>query len=331
MIQPSQDAGSESPAIRRSLDTIPRSPHAIDPLRLVAAQPARPSWLRSAAPSHLDTALRLTAIALLLRPMGQWFVRPAILGAAALLLISPRALRMPAIWLALAFAVAVRIADDWPLADNHIYLLAYWSLAIALSLRSAKPIATLGFNSRVLIGFAFACAVLWKALLAPDFLDGRFFRVTLLTDPRFGEASMLIGGLTADQLQANRKALEPLPHGAALLTPPAVVEPPRLRQLAALSTWGILVLETTVACLMLLPARRRVPILRHVMLLTFCLVTYAFAPVAGFGWLLLVMGAAQTEPHERWLQRLYVIAFLIVLFYAEVPWTGLLLDFSRSS
>ena len=53
------------------------------------------SWLRSAAPTPLDTALRLTAIALLLRPMGQWFVRPAILGAAALLLISPRALRTP--------------------------------------------------------------------------------------------------------------------------------------------------------------------------------------------------------------------------------------------
>lgn len=79
---------------------------------------------------------------------------------------------------------------------------------------------------------------------------------------------------------------------------------------------------------MLLPSRRRVPIFRHVMLLAFCLVTYAFAPVAGFGWLLLVMGAAQTEPHERWLQRLYVVAFLVVLFYAEVPWAGLLLDVS---
>jgi hypothetical protein len=290
------------------------------------ADPPRASWLRSAAPSHLDTALRLTAIALLLRPMGPWFVRPAVLGAAALLLISPRALRMPAIWLGLAVATAVRIADDWPLADNHIYLLAYWSLAIALSLRSPTPVSTLGFNSRVLVGLAFACAVLWKVLLSPDFLDGRFFRVTLLTDPRFGEASMLIGGLTSDQLRANRKALEPLPHGAALATPPAIVEPGRLKWLATLSTLGILALEASVAFLMLFPARRVVPILRHSMLLAFCLVTYAFAPVAGFGWLLLVMGAAQTEPPQRWLQRLYVIAFLVVLFYAEVPWAGLLLD-----
>jgi hypothetical protein len=288
------------------------------------------SWLRSAAPTHLDTALRLTAIALLLRPMGQWSVRPVILGAAALLLIWPRALRMPAIWLGMAIAIAVRVADDWPLADNHIYLLAYWALAIALSLRGAETAPALGFSSRTLLGLAFACAVIWKGVLAPDFLDGRFFRVTLITDPRFGEAAMLIGGLSAGELRANREALAALPHGAVPLTPPAVVEPPRLRLLAAASTWGVLALETAVALLMLIPAGRAVPVLRHVTLLTFCLVTYAFAPVAGFGWLLLVMGAAQLEAHQRWLQRLYVAAFLALLFYAEVPWAGLLLDVSRA-
>src|SRR5262245_62998649 len=110
--------------MRRASSAISSRQDAGPPLYLVALDAPRPSWLRGAAPSHLDTALRLTAIALLLRPMGQWFVRPAILGAAALLLISPRALRTPAIWLGLAGAVAVRIADDWPLADNHIYLLA---------------------------------------------------------------------------------------------------------------------------------------------------------------------------------------------------------------
>jgi len=48
--------------------------------------------------------------------------------------------------------------------------------------------------------------------------------------------------------------------------------------------------------------------------------------VAGFGWLLLVMGAAQTRESESWWRRLYVAAFLLVLFYSEVPWAGLLLD-----
>jgi hypothetical protein len=278
---------------------------------------------------NLETALRLTAIALLLRPMGPWFVRPAILAAAALVLISPRALRTPAVWISISLLIALRIVDDWPLADNHIYLLAYWSLAIGLSLGASDPSGVLAFNSRSLLGLAFAFAVLWKAFLSPDFLDGRFFRVTLLTDPRFGEAAMLIGGLSSDDLERNRRALDPLPHGAELLDPPPIVEPARLRMLATMSTWGILFLEACVAMLMLLPVPSRFRILRHAAILAFCVVTYAFAPVAGFGWLLLVMGAAQADPEQLWLRRTYVAVFLVVLFYAEVPWAALLLDLLR--
>lgn len=277
-------------------------------------------------PFPLDTALRLTAIALLLRPMGPWFARPVILAAAALALISPRALRSPALWCGVALAIAVRIADDWPLADNHIYLLAYWSLAVALSLRDAQPLQTLAFNSRCLVGLAFTLAVLWKAILSPDFLDGRFFRVTLLTDPRFGEAAMLIGALTPEQLNADRVALDPLPHGAELLNPPSVTEPPRLRAFGVVSTWGILCLEASVAILMLLPTRRLIAALRHTGLLVFCCATYAFAPVAGFGWLLLVMGLAQTAADQVRLRQVYVAVFLVVLFYSEVPWASLLLE-----
>jgi hypothetical protein len=105
-----------------------------------------------------------------------------------------------------------------------------------------------------------------------------------------------------------------------------VVEPPRLRLLASVSTWGIVLLEALVALAMLGPPRKAVLVGRHVLLLAFCLITYAFAPVAGFGWLLLVMGAAQAQESDRWLRRLYVASFLLVLFYSEVPWAGLLLD-----
>jgi hypothetical protein len=274
----------------------------------------------------LETTLRLTAIILLLRPMGPWFVRPVMLAAAALVLVSPRVLHTPAVWLGVALAIALRIADDWPLADNHIYLLAYWTLAIALSLRVRGITGSLATTSRWLVGLAFLFAVVWKAALSPDFLDGRFFRVTLLTDPRFGEAAMLMGGLSAAELESNRIALDPLPHGAQLLTPPPVVEPRRLRAFASASTWGILCLEAAVALLMLVPATRIVSRLRHTVLLAFCCVTYAFAPVSGFGWLLLVMGFAQLEPRQKWLGRMYVAVFLVLLFYEGVPWGRLVLD-----
>ena len=277
--------------------------------------------------AQLDTVLRLTAIALLLRPMGPWFVQPVLLALGALALISRRWLRRSGLWAAVSLAIAIRIADDWPLADNHIYLLAYWALAIALALRAEDATEVLAATSRWLIGLAFVCAVLWKAVLSPDFLDQRFFRVTLLTDPRFTEVAMLIGGLSGADVAADRAALAPLPHGAELIDPPVIVEPPRLKAFAAVSTWGIVALETLVAALML--AGSRAAHLRHAALLLFCAVTYAIAPVAGFGWVLLVMGLAQVDPAHVWLARTYVAVFLAVLFYSEVPWPGLLLDAIR--
>ncbi len=282
------------------------------------------------ASPHFDAALRLTAIALLLRPMGPWFVRPVLLALAVLVIVFPRALRYPPVWGCAALLVAVRIAEDWPLADNHIYLLCYWALAIALALRTTDAAATLASTSRWLIGLAFAFAVLWKAGLSPDFLDGRFFRVTLLTDPRFESAAQLIGGLSAEQLDANRQALAVLPEGAELADPPAVQEPPRLQLMARASTWGILILEATLALLMLAPGNTRVTVvLRHALLLSFCAVTYAFAPVAGFGWLLLAMGLAQLDARQVWLARTYVIAFVVVIFYGELPWADLMLGALR--
>ncbi len=282
-------------------------------------------WLRPAACSvAVETALRLTAIALLLRPMGPWFVLPFILCLAALAIVFPRVLRTPATWLGLALLVGIRILDDWPLADNHIYLLGYWCLAVALALRTRDISSVIETSSRWLVGLAFAFAVLWKVMLSPDYLDGRFFRVTVLTDPRFADVATLIGGLTVQELNQNRTALQALPEGAELLDPPHLTEPWRLRTLVLAATWGTVILEIGVALTSLVPGGPFVRRLRHGSLLAFCFSTYAFAPVAGFGWLLLIMGLAQCGQHQRFLRGVYVGAFLLVLVYTEIPWAALL-------
>ena len=286
---------------------------------------ASPGDSHDSSKTH-DDVRRLTAIALLLRPMGEWYVRPVILALAMLALISPAALRRSWLWNALALLIAVRIAGDWPLADNHIYLLAYWCLAIGLAAAAPSPAGALERRSRLRIGLAFAFAVIWKAALVPDFLDGRFFRVTLLTDPRFEDAAVLIGGLTRDQIRANRDALAAMPEGAVPLEPPVIVETARLRRLASVSTVGILLLESVVSVVMLLPSYTTVRVMRHALLLSFCAVTYAFAPVAGFGWLLLAMGLGQCRDQWKLLRVIYVGMFVLVLFYSEVPWAGLLAD-----
>jgi hypothetical protein len=273
-----------------------------------------------------DGVLTLTAIILLLRPLDVWWLAPIVLSAACLSLAVHAVRHAPLTWLVVAALVGARIVIVWPLADNHVYLLAYWCLAIGLALAGPMPATTLSTSSRWLLGAAFAMAVLWKAVLSPDYLDGRFFRVTMLTDDRFADASLVGGGLTRDQLTENRRLLEPLPEGAELLDPPTLVEPHRLRAFAAAATWGGLTLETLVALLCLIPSSGRWLIARHASILAFCATTYALAPVAGFGWLLATMGLAQCRASQRWLRGAYVAVFVLILLYTETPWTGVLAD-----
>ena len=275
-----------------------------------------------------DAVLTLTAIILLLRPFEIWWIAPFVLAAACLSLVFRRVRRAPATWLLVSALVAARIVVVWPLSDNHIYLLAYWCLAIGLALSDSRPTATLSASSRWLLGAAFAMAVVWKAVLSPDYVDGRFFRVTLLTDERFADAALVFGGLSHQQMVENRTFLEPLPEGAALLNPPDFVEPPRLRAFATLATWGGLLLEALIALLCLIPAGGRIQLARLAALLAFCVTTYALAPVAGFGWLIATMGLAHCPLNQpRW-RGAFIAVFVLILLYSEIPWTGVLADWT---
>ena len=256
--------------------------------------------------STVELALRLTAVELLLRPLGGPATRPAALGLAALAVLFPRILRAPATWLALSGLVALSIALDWPVPDNHIYLIGYWCLAAGLALGARNPAATLSQSGRLLLGGAFLFATLWKGILSPDYVDGRFFRVTLLTDERFSDLVTLTTGMSRDTIEANRRALTPLPGGAVAADPPVVEQPAAFRALAASLTWGGLLLEGALALAFLSPTWPGVSLARHALLLAFCGVTYAVAPVAGFGWLLLAMGVSLCGPGDTWLRRAYV-------------------------
>jgi hypothetical protein len=286
------------------------------------------SWVVPGGPTgSIDIALRLTLVVLLLRPMGPWYVAAFVLLLAVVGLISVQVQRAPTTWLALAAFIATHLVVDWPLPDNHLYLLAYWCLGVGIALRLSEPSRALAQTGRQLLGLVFVCAVVWKAALSPDYRDGRFFAVTLLTDERFADAVQLFGGLSKSQLTESRQYLQPLPEGAELLDPPALHATPRFWWMVRAATWGGLLLEAAIALLWLAPVRRpALRVARHTALLVFCLATYAFAPVAGFGWLLLVMGLGTTALDQRGLRAAYISTYCVVLLYAEIPWAGLVVD-----
>jgi hypothetical protein len=266
-------------------------------------------------------ALRLTLLDLLLAPIGEWSVRAPVLLLAGAGLIHAGVLRSPLTWFTLALLGGWRVVADWPLADNHAYLLAYWLLAAALALSGPLPRLDLARSARLLIGLSFAFAVLWKSTLSVDYVDERFFRHLLITDERFEEPAIHLGGMTSADLEAARALIEENRH-VTDKPAPATLETPALRRLASLATWLTLLLESAVASLFLLPDRFRSGRLRDFTLMAFCATTYMIAPVPGFGWLLLAMGIAQCPEDARSTRWSYLACFGLVLLHDNVPWFG---------
>ncbi len=272
----------------------------------------------------IDLALRLTLLDLLLRPIGAWAIRPALLVLAGAALLVPGWHRRPALWFTLTALTAARVVFDWPLADNHAYLICYWCLAVAISLVVSDTRACLALNGRLLIGLVFALASLWKIALSPDFLDGTFLRVTMLQDPRFADWTLLSSGLSVEELDAQRASLD-----RHLDAPPFEVEPgpPLAERFAtvadAITIWTAAV-EFGLAAAFLWWGGGWLARVRHALLICFCATTYAVATVDGFGWLLIAMGVAQCGVAQRGIRALYLLTFVLILGYREVPWEELL-------
>lgn len=290
----------------------------------MAAERARSGLAGWLAEQGDDLPPRLTLLLLLLAPVGGWELRPFELLLASAGLLSVAVLRSPWTWLALTALTGWCVASDWPMSDNHAYLLGYWCLAVLLSRLVPEPAAALATSGRLLVGLSFAFATLWKLVLSPDYLDGTFFRVWLIVDDRFESLARLVGGLSSADLEASRTFLQP-PPTLGVENFPALVEPPALRGAAEVLTFATLALEGLVGLLFLAPVPERRAWLRHAPLLAFCAIAYAVAPVAGFGWLLLAMGLAVVPVGAMRLRLAYVACFALLLLHDAIPWAALVL------
>jgi hypothetical protein len=268
----------------------------------------------------VDLSLRLTLLDMLLRPVGDRTVRPLTLAFAALGLLIPGQLRSKFIWLPLAFLTGLRVFLDWPLPDNHAYLLFYWCLAVSIALFSRDSDHCLAFNGKFLIGLAFAFAVIRKGVLSGDYMDGRFFSIAMLTDPRFEAFTMSVSGLGEYELENMRLFVEQHIDGelpARGLDVPSL--PSKLHLVSEILTYWTVLIESAVAILFLIPSKAAVSRLRDAFLILFCVTTYSVATVEGFGWLLIAMGVSQSGERGRAVRYLYVAAFFLILVYSYMP------------
>jgi hypothetical protein len=264
-----------------------------------------------------DLTLRLGLATLLLNPGLRWPERTALSALALAGLLVPALARRPVLWLLASLAMAARLASHWPRSDNHDYLLALTCLAFACALATREPRVALATSARLLVGLAFALATLWKGVLSPDFANGDFFRTALLLDGRFESLALVAGGMTPELFLRNEAVLDAWAAGQAVGL--RLAEPVALVRLArALAVWTLLV-EGAVALGFLWPGRGGPARLRDAALVLFCATTYAIATVATFGWLLVTLGVAATEPDRTLTRRVYLATFFLILLYHGLP------------
>jgi len=277
----------------------------------------------------IDLSLRLTLLDLILKPIGDWRLRFLLLLLACIGFIFPGQLRNPRLWAGLTVLTAIRLYISWPLNDNHAYLLTYWCLAVTICLLTDDTKKYLAINARYLIGFVFAFATIWKLLLSPDYIDGTFFKIHMLTDPRFESFAQLVGGLSYDKYWELHDFIKQHIDGRlfGLSVYPAI--PGQYVFIAKFLTYYTLILEFIVALAFLWPIDKTLSKYRDYFLLLFCATVYSVATVEGFGWLLLAMGISQVSENKNKTRLMYVVVFALILFYREVPWVKLLLDYSR--
>jgi hypothetical protein len=270
----------------------------------------------------MELALRVFLVVLLLDAPIYWFQRVPLQIACGLTLIFPAATRDARAWGLITLLTAWPLLWNWPFSDNHDYLRAFAALAVTVALTTREPAATLRTSARLLVGVTFFFATLWKLGLSPDWLDGTFFRVALLSDPRFHDLAVLVGGATWETLDAFDAAITDFLTGGAGW-PGAFVEPPGLRPLALALTAYTALLEGALALAFFWPRPTRA---RNALLVAFGATTFAFATVRGFGFLLMMLGLAQCEDDERRARIAYVATLFLIEAYRSVPWTRMLID-----
>jgi hypothetical protein len=290
----------------------------------LAKNPLATAYEELAGSDVLDLAPRLTLVLLIVYGGNYWYLRVPMTVACVCGLLTRSLSRSAGYWFALTAVMTWGNAVNWYAIDNHKYLMTYWCLALSMSLSAPDAAAVLRRNARLLVCLTFFFAVLWKGLLSPDYMNSTFFHYTLLSDRRFAGFAEHFGGMPPEWRQANQAALREL---FALRAPSNVAQlhyPGRLVLLAALMTYGTILIEALVALAYSGPWLGPLYRHRHWLLLAFTAGTYAVAPVAGFGWVLMTLGYAQCEPGRRRTRVAYLAAFLLIQVYTAPWWRTIL-------
>ncbi|MFC1706177.1 hypothetical protein ACFL59_05040 [Planctomycetota bacterium] len=272
----------------------------------------------------IDLVTRLTLLLLLLSTdvVGDaWQLKGALRVLALLGLLAPPLNRNRGLWLLVTVFLGARTYYDLWTQPDHAFLLTYWALALFLSLGLKDAGKALATSAKLLLGFCFLFATLWKLLLSPEFMDGTSLCYALMTDVRLQDVGVLLGGMKDTFYEHNLQELARLGDPKVAVEAVTLQGSKELLALAKTASMCVVAVEAALAVTLLWPGRWGPARLRDALLLLFG-ITLGLIPLGvGFGFVLMILGAAQCEPDRKRTRFLYVAtcALIVVLTYAEVP------------
>jgi hypothetical protein len=147
-------------------------------------------------------------------------------------------------------------------------------------------------------------------------MDGRFFRIAMITDYRFEWFTQIAGGLTAVEFEHLKWFVSQHVDGQIPFSGSEIpAQSARFVKVSQFLTYWTVFVESAVALLFLVPGERGLSRFRDFFLVLFCVTTYSVATVEGFGWLLIAMGVSQCGERKNAQRLLYIAAFLLIIFY----------------
>lgn len=233
-------------------------------------------------------------------------------------------------WILVSVLLVIHNSIFWLIVGNHQYLITYWCIACTLVVFSKDPEYFLRVNARLLIGFTFFFATLWK-LTSGEFVDGSLIHYYLLTDYRLETLPMFFGNLGQETLAQNRMLQLAIISAPEKVVSVALKTSPEVLILSKLTTYWTLLIEGSITFVFLFTRPRWAHDKRDIVFIVFILTTFFLLPVPSFSFILTLLGFAQCPPERKKTLIAYILLFLLTqLFSIQIFMPHILRTFSNS-
>lgn len=267
-------------------------------------------------PRHL-LILRLTLLALLFYGGMPSSLLKALLGIfCGIMIIYTPLTASRFMWVCITSVVAFYNAFYWEIYSNYHFLLTYWCIACTLAVFSKEEANVLKWNARLLIGLCFLFAALWK-IIGGEYFDGTLQQFLFLVDRRIDVFSSLLG-IEKEALTQNRELLAYLKGNPATGFGAALNSSTNVHYLSIISSYYTIIIESLVALSFLFFRVGFLEKTRDVLLIMFIVTVYFILPVPGFGFIVTLLGFAQSSPASRKINIAYLL-LLIPLQLSTLP------------